>query len=140
MDLAQFGRRQQRLRVALVADHLVLQAEFLQQPDHAVGAGIFQMMQLDHGRAVVGGRTIVNTPSVKPVHMAETGRQYTQELPMAKPNYAFEKRQREIAKKKKKEEKLARKQSSRPDDSAPEDNADTPSDNTENATDSSPQG
>ena len=38
---------------------------------------------------------------------------------MAKPNYSFEKRQREIAKKKKKEEKLSRKQPSRPaDDSA----------------------
>ncbi len=35
---------------------------------------------------------------------------------MAKPNYSFEKRQREIAKKKKKEEKLSRKQPSRPDD------------------------
>ena len=33
---------------------------------------------------------------------------------MAKPNYSFEKRQREIAKKKKKEEKLARKQSDAP--------------------------
>lgn len=35
---------------------------------------------------------------------------------MAKPNYSFEKRQREIAKKKKKEEKLSRKQPSRPAD------------------------
>jgi hypothetical protein len=34
--------------------------------------------------------------------------------PMAKPNYSFEKRQREIAKKKKKEEKLARKQPAKP--------------------------
>ena len=34
---------------------------------------------------------------------------------MAKPNYSFEKRQREIAKKKKKDEKLARKRDSRPD-------------------------
>ncbi|HUH91200.1 MAG TPA: hypothetical protein VLZ76_11180 [Lysobacter sp.] len=33
---------------------------------------------------------------------------------MAKPNYSFEKRQREIAKKKKKEEKLARKQPAKP--------------------------
>lgn len=36
---------------------------------------------------------------------------------MAKPNYSFEKRQREIAKKKKKEEKLARKQPARTDTS-----------------------
>lgn len=33
---------------------------------------------------------------------------------MAKPNYSFEKRQREIAKKKKKEEKLQRKQAKDP--------------------------
>jgi len=45
---------------------------------------------------------------------------------MAKPNYSFEKRQREIAKKKKKEEKLARKQPSRPDSSEPEEAAVTP--------------
>ena len=32
---------------------------------------------------------------------------------MAKPNYSFEKRQRELAKKKKKDEKLARKQEAR---------------------------
>ena len=39
-----------------------------------------------------------------------------QETPsLAKPNYSFEKRQREIAKKKKKEEKLATKQESRQD-------------------------
>ena len=33
--------------------------------------------------------------------------------PVAKPNYSFEKRQREIAQKKKKEEKLAQKQAAR---------------------------
>ena len=33
--------------------------------------------------------------------------------PLAKPNYSFEKRQRELAKKKKKDEKLARKQEAR---------------------------
>ena len=32
---------------------------------------------------------------------------------MAKPNYSFEKKQRELAKKKKQDEKLARKQSTR---------------------------
>lgn len=37
---------------------------------------------------------------------------------MAKPNYAFEKRQRELAKKRKKEEKAARKGS--PDSNAPD--------------------
>lgn len=39
---------------------------------------------------------------------------------MAKPNYSFEKRQREIAKQKKKAEKLARKQAAKADDEAPE--------------------
>lgn len=47
-------------------------------------------------------------------------------MPMAKPNYSFEKRQREIAKKKKKEEKLARKQPARTD--ATDDAAITPTD------------
>jgi hypothetical protein len=48
---------------------------------------------------------------------------------MAKPNYAFEKRQRELAKKKKKEEKALRKTQPRPADgeAAPdEDEAGTP--------------
>jgi hypothetical protein len=40
---------------------------------------------------------------------------------MAKPNYAFEKRQRELAKKKKKEEKALRKTQPRPEGEAPED-------------------
>jgi len=53
---------------------------------------------------------------------------------MAKPNYSFEKRQREIAKKKKKEEKLAKKHNARPDSDAPEPStpdeaSTTPSDN-----------
>ncbi len=42
---------------------------------------------------------------------------------MAKPNYQFEKRQKELAKKKKKEEKLARKQAGTPE---PADEAGTP--------------
>ena len=44
---------------------------------------------------------------------------------MAKPNYSFEKRQREIAKKKKQDEKLAKKQAAKdvanPGDAAPAD-------------------
>lgn len=39
---------------------------------------------------------------------------------MAKPNYAFEKRQRELAKKRKKEEKASRKASPSSHDDAPE--------------------
>lgn len=45
---------------------------------------------------------------------------------MAKPNYAFEKRQRELAKKKKKEEKAQRKASPRPDGSVDEGADDAP--------------
>ena len=59
---------------------------------------------------------------------------------MAKPNYSFEKRQREIAKKKKKDEKLARKQSSRPDDGTPEDAAITAVDSAGDTGGGSPQG
>ncbi len=42
-----------------------------------------------------------------------TGRPCTEALPLAKPNYSFEKRQREIAKKKEKDEKDARKREAR---------------------------
>lgn len=42
---------------------------------------------------------------------------------MPKPNYAFEKRQRELAKKRKKEEKAARKSHGRPDDAPGADDA-----------------
>ena len=47
---------------------------------------------------------------------------------MAKPNYSFEKRQREIAKKKKQDEKLAKKQAAK--DAETEANSPTPSDST----------
>ena len=47
-----------------------------------------------------------------PVHWAPVHRNHS---PLAKPNYSFEKLQRELAKKKKKEEKLARKQDARGD-------------------------
>ena len=43
---------------------------------------------------------------------------------MAKPNYSFEKRQRELAKKKKKEEKLKEKAGRKVGDPAPDDAAD----------------
>lgn len=44
---------------------------------------------------------------------------------MAKPNYSFEKRQREIAKKKKQDEKAARKQAAKEAEEAPT-SSDTP--------------
>jgi hypothetical protein len=43
---------------------------------------------------------------------------------MAKPNYSFEKRQRELAKKKKKEEKLKEKAGRKAGEGAPEDTPD----------------
>ena len=47
---------------------------------------------------------------------------------MAKPNYSYEKRQRDLAKKKKKEEKRLKKQSGRPDADtvSPEENTEPP--------------
>ncbi len=45
---------------------------------------------------------------------------------MAKPNYSFEKKQRELAKKKKQDEKLAKKQSSREPGQAGDPNPGTP--------------
>ena len=45
---------------------------------------------------------------------------------MAKPNYSFEKRQRELAKKKKKEEKLKEKAGRKVGDPAPDDAPDEP--------------
>jgi hypothetical protein len=47
---AQLRRRQHRLRVALVFLDLVFQAEFLQQPQDALGAGVVQVVDDDHGR------------------------------------------------------------------------------------------
>ena len=46
--------------------------------------------------------------------------QTTRGMPVAKPNYSFEKRQRELAKKRKKEEKAARKSTPGGRDDAPE--------------------
>lgn len=56
------------------------------------------------------------------------------ELPVAKPNYSFEKRQRDLAKQKKKEEKrqkkLAKREDGTDDAEAPESEADAESDST----------
>jgi hypothetical protein len=54
---------------------------------------------------------------------------------MAKPNYAFEKRQRELAKKKKKEEKLKDKAERKPGDVGPDS---LPGETTESAAGSAP--
>src|SRR5712691_9050264 len=48
MDRAQL-RRRAHVRLTLIADDLVSHAEFLQQPQHALGAGIVEMMDGQHG-------------------------------------------------------------------------------------------
>ena len=50
MDPAERRRREHGLRVALVADHLIGQAELLEQPEDALRARIFEMVDDDHGR------------------------------------------------------------------------------------------
>src|ERR1700681_4045524 len=42
-------RRRTHVRLALIADDLVGHAEFLQQPQHALGAGVVEMMDGQHG-------------------------------------------------------------------------------------------
>jgi hypothetical protein len=48
MNRAQFGRRP-HVRLTLIADDLVGNAEFFQQPQHALGAGIVEVMNGEHG-------------------------------------------------------------------------------------------
>lgn len=58
------------------------------------------------------------TYPASPGNDAGAAHRFKEEPPLATPNYSFEKRQRELAKKRKAEEKRQRKQSSpRPDDS-----------------------
>lgn len=44
MHRAQLGRREHRARVALIALQLVFDAEFFEHPQHALRAGIVEMM------------------------------------------------------------------------------------------------
>ncbi len=48
MDRAQL-RRRAHIRLTLIADDLISHAEFLQQPQHALGAGVVEMMDGQHG-------------------------------------------------------------------------------------------
>src|SRR4051812_42957966 len=67
MDGAQFLGRA-HVRLALIADDLVGHAEFFEQPQHALRAGIVEMMHRQHGRPpidaalVPAGRAKVETP------------------------------------------------------------------------------
>src|SRR4030088_2731559 len=48
VDRAQFGRRA-HVRLPLVADDLVRSPKFFQQPQHALGSRIVEMMDDEHG-------------------------------------------------------------------------------------------
>src|SRR6202165_1542279 len=48
MDRAQF-RRRPHVRLTLIADDLVRKPKFFQQPQHALGAGIVEVMDGEHG-------------------------------------------------------------------------------------------
>ena len=55
MNRAQFGRRA-HVGLTLIADDLVGDAEFFQQPQHALRAGIVEMMDGEHGISPQGVR------------------------------------------------------------------------------------
>jgi hypothetical protein len=50
VERAQLRRREQRARIALVALHLVLAVEFLEQPQDALRARVVEMMDGEHCR------------------------------------------------------------------------------------------
>src|SRR5215471_5745898 len=58
----QFPRCEQRLRIALVAHDVVLEPEFLEQPEHALRTRVVQVMDRDHAGAVT-----VSWPATLPV-------------------------------------------------------------------------
>src|ERR1700680_4088657 len=53
MNRAQF-RRRAHVRPTLIADDLVGDAKFFQQPQHALGAGVIEMMDGEHGDSPSG--------------------------------------------------------------------------------------
>ena len=69
MDRAQLGRRA-HVGLALVADDLVGHAEFFQQPQHALRAGIVEMMDGEHGDSP--GRRALRRALVVPAATAES--------------------------------------------------------------------
>src|SRR5690606_13961859 len=54
-------RRQHGPGIALVEDHAVRQGQFLQQPEHALGAGVLKVVDGQH-RRLLGGRLILACP------------------------------------------------------------------------------
>src|SRR5882724_4364504 len=51
MDFRKLRRRQPRLRIALIAHHLVRRPKLLQQPEDALRARVVEMMERKHGRS-----------------------------------------------------------------------------------------
>ena len=49
MHGAQLGGREHRVRVALIALDFILDAEFFQHPEHALRAGIVEVVDDEHG-------------------------------------------------------------------------------------------
>jgi hypothetical protein len=49
MHLLELGRREHRLGIALVPHDAVLGAELFQHPQHALRAGVVEMVDFDHG-------------------------------------------------------------------------------------------
>lgn len=75
------------------------------------GGRCVQVYAAQHNILSTGAETVLNWGMV--------GDCQTEKLFMAKPNYQFEKRQRELAKKKKKDEKAQRKSAASPMDGQP---------------------
>ena len=73
VDRLERFRREVGLRVALVLDDLVVDAELLEAPEHALRAGVVQVVDFDHGCVDSGlRRGIAGDPRV--VHHARHGR------------------------------------------------------------------
>ena len=53
MHRLQLRRRQPRLRIALIALHLIGRAEFFQQPEDTLRAGVVEVMEGEHGVSFV---------------------------------------------------------------------------------------
>ena len=66
----------------------------------------------------------MNPATSRPPEPRKLGRPPTTRIPVAKPNYSYEKRQRELAKKKKQDEKDAKKRAER--EAAKGETTDTP--------------
>jgi hypothetical protein len=82
MDGAQLRRREHRLRIATVAADLVIEAQLLEQPEDALRARMFEMVDGDHadplsqllraGNTELVPRPRVHRPSTSPAQKVES--------------------------------------------------------------------